>query len=63
MARVTMIGEVTKITRTNGKVFAQVTLQIPANKAGDVPMGEVSISLEPTQSAIDDLLPRGGRGR
>lgn len=62
MAKLTLNGSVTKVTRTGGKPFAQITIQIPASKAGDIPMDEVNITLEATQSTFDDVLPKRVRG-
>lgn len=64
--QVKMNGNVSKITRTNGKAFAQVTISVPSSKSGEVPMGDVIIIMEATQSSIEDVLPkravRGDRG-
>lgn len=64
--QVKMNGNVSKITRTNGKAFAQVTISVPSNKSGEVPMGDVIIIMEAIQSSLDDVLPkravRGDRG-
>lgn len=55
MAKVVeLIGVITKVTRTSGKEVAQVSLTIPANKASALPMGEVNITVEPTQSSMFD---------
>lgn len=56
MSKVQMIGNITKITKTGGKVFAQVIMQIPVNKIDMVPTGEVNISIEATQSDVFDQI-------
>lgn len=60
MSKLLTTGNVTKVTRTTGKAFAQVTLTIPAGKSGEFPLGEVNLVVEATQSSIDDVLPRRG---
>ena len=57
MSKLITTGNVTKVTRTTGKAFAQVTLTIPANKSGDFPLGEVNLTVEATQSSFDDVMP------
>lgn len=49
MAKIEVIGEITQITRKNGSQTAKVTLNVPSDKAGKLPMGMVNISLEASQ--------------
>lgn len=61
MSKVQMIGNITKITKTGGKAFAQVIMQIPVNKIDMVPTGEVNISIEASQSDVFDAIESGKR--
>lgn len=48
-------GTILKITKTNGKAFAQISLQIPVTAKSDkIPMGEVNLTIEPTQKQMFD---------
>lgn len=53
MAKIEITGTILKITRTNGKAFAQISLQVPTTaKSEKIPMGEVNLTIEPTQKAM-----------
>lgn len=52
MAKIEIIGEITQITRKNGSQTAKVTMNIPSEKAGKLPMGMVNISIEASQRAM-----------
>lgn len=50
MAKLDLTGTILKITRTNGKAFAQISLQVPVTaKSEKIPMGEVNLTIEPVQ--------------
>ena len=59
MTKITLEGNIVKITRVSGKALAQVMLTIPASKSGDIPLEGVRITIEPTQSSMFDGEPRG----
>lgn len=43
-----------KVVRQNGKVNAQVVMTIPAASVPDVPLGMVTITMEPLQVSMFD---------
>ena len=45
-------GRVQTVTRADGKIEAKVTLTIPAKIAGEIPLGEVNVSIEALQGAM-----------
>lgn len=49
-------GIIQKIARVNGKAEAQITVAIPATAAGDIPLGEVFITIKPVQ---ESMFPNG----
>lgn len=60
-------GIIQKVARVNGKAEAQITVAIPAMAAGDVPLGEVFITIKPVQESMfptgkaKGTLIRGGK--
>lgn len=47
-------GNIEKVVRTNGKAGAEVKLMVPADLASKIPLGPVSISIEPIQKSMLD---------
>lgn len=54
MAKISIIGEVTQITRKSGKPMASVNITVPANKSDKIPMGSVNITIETVQGDMFD---------
>lgn len=54
MTKITIKATITKITREDGKAFTKLAALIPSKAAGDVPLGEVNLTLEATQEAMFD---------
>lgn len=52
MAEQKIKGIIQKVARVNGKAEAQITVAIPAMAAGDVPLGEVFITIKPVQESM-----------
>lgn len=49
---VEMTGTILKITRKNGALRAELSMTFPAVKAGDVPLGEVSMTIVKAQRSL-----------
>ena len=45
-------GTITKIVRANGKANAQMVIEIPTAKSAELPLGDMIISMEQTQSPL-----------
>jgi len=52
MAKQTIKATVESVSRKNGKNDAQVTITIPTSAAQEFPLGAVSLTIEPLQSAM-----------
>ncbi len=45
-------ANILKITRVSGKAHAQMVVSIPISVSSDVPMGELVVKLESTQTTL-----------
>lgn len=54
MARkpIEVMGHISKVTRSDGKLLASVTLQIPDSAAADIPMGAVNLTITKAQEEL-----------
>lgn len=50
--KIEVTGEVTKVNRTVNKNMATVTVMVPSEVAGKLPMGQVNITIEPSQGEM-----------
>lgn len=53
MAKIDLRATVEKVVRANGKNGAQIVITIPIKNAGDVPLGNVKLSLEEIQTELE----------
>lgn len=61
MAKVEITATIEKVARTHGKPEAKMLVSIPAESAGNVPLGKVSIVVESMQSELFKGPIRGDR--
>lgn len=50
--KIELTGDITKVTRSSNSPIAVVTLKIPSEVAGKLPMGTVDLTVTPSQGEM-----------
>jgi hypothetical protein len=47
------IAHISRIVRNDGKANTQITISVPTDMSGEIPLGSVNITIVPSQQAME----------